>query len=255
MSLETIVALTVDGKSTSLNEVLRYARNRQAFSALHNKARQILFERYAHTQGVQVSVKELQEGIDDFRRKKGLLQVPAATEWLQRNRMTLDDLGECVRETLIESKLMHIVCSAQVEKYYYEQRISFDTAIISQIIMAEYGAIRELMYRIEEGGDFYTYARQYSLDDATRLAGGYTGEVTRAALSPVEAASVFGAQPGEIVGPVKTNRGYHLIKVEEMKHSVLDERRREQILALLFEEWVAEQLSLAKIEIPLWDQI
>ncbi|WHY17272.1 hypothetical protein QNH28_17365 [Paenibacillus sp. G2S3] len=37
MSLETIVALTVDGKSISLNEVLRYARNHQSISALHNK--------------------------------------------------------------------------------------------------------------------------------------------------------------------------------------------------------------------------
>lgn len=67
------------------------------------------FLRYAESQGIQVSVKELQQGIDDFRRKNGLLQVAAATEWLQRNRMTLDDLGECVREKLIESKLMHII--------------------------------------------------------------------------------------------------------------------------------------------------
>lgn len=169
--------------------------------------------------------------------------------------MTLDDLGECVREKLIESKLMDIVCGDQVEKYYYEQRLSFDTAVISQIIMTEYGAIRELMYRIEEGGDFYTFARQYSLDEATRPAGGYRGEVTRAALSPVEAAAVFGARSGEIVGPVKTNRGYHLIKVEDIKHSVLNEQMREKILLLLFEEWIAEQMNMATIEIPLWDQI
>ncbi|MBY3621579.1 hypothetical protein HGO21_18790 [Acinetobacter sp. CUI P1] len=79
MSLETIVALTVDGKSFSLNEVIRYARNHQSISALHNKARQILIERYAHSQGIQVTVKELQQGIDDFRRKNGLLQIAAMT--------------------------------------------------------------------------------------------------------------------------------------------------------------------------------
>lgn len=108
MSLETIVALTVDGVSISLNKVLRYARNRQAFSALFNKVRRILIERYAHSQGIQITVKELQQGIDDFRRKNGVLQIAPATEWLQLNRMTLDDLGERVREKLIESKLMNI---------------------------------------------------------------------------------------------------------------------------------------------------
>ncbi|MFD5019855.1 hypothetical protein ACFWMP_13210 [Paenibacillus sp. NPDC058367] len=79
--------------------------------------------------------------------------------------MTLDDLGECIHEKLIESKLMDIVCRDQVEKYYYEQRLSLDIALISQIIMKEYGEIRELMYCIEEGGDFYTFASQYSLDE------------------------------------------------------------------------------------------
>lgn len=121
--------------------------------------------------------------------------------------------------------------------------------------MTEYGAIRELMYRIEEGGDFYTFARQYSLDEATRSAGGYRGEVIRAALSSVEAAAVFGSRAGEVVGPVKSNQRYHLIKIEDIKHSVLDENMRERILSLLFEEWIAEQMNMATIEILLWDQI
>ncbi len=40
MFLNEIIAITIDGQPINLNEVLRYAKNNQAFSVLQNKARQ-----------------------------------------------------------------------------------------------------------------------------------------------------------------------------------------------------------------------
>lgn len=118
MSLHEIIAITIDGQPISLNEVLRYAKNHQAFSVIQSKARQIVIERFALANDVSVSTEELQRGINDFRRKNGLSQVAAATEWLQHNKMTLDDLAESVRDRLIESKVIEIVCLDQVEKHF-----------------------------------------------------------------------------------------------------------------------------------------
>ena len=255
MSLHKIIAITMDGQSICLNQVLRHAKNHQTFDVVQSKVRQVIMERYASANAISVSGDELQQGIDDYRRSHGLLQVAAATEWLQRNKMTLDDLAESIRDQLIEFKVMENVCRDQVEQHFYENRLSFDSAILSQIVMKEYGAARELMYRIEEGSDFHTLARRYSIDETTRRSGGYAGEVTRSSMSPVEAAAVFGARADEVVGPIQTIQGLHVIKVEEIKSARLDERLKREISSIVFEEWVDEQLNKAAIEIPLWDQV
>jgi peptidyl-prolyl cis-trans isomerase D len=63
------------------------------------------------------------------------------------------------------------------------------------------------------GKDFAELAKQYSSDPGSAQQGGDLGWFTKGRMVPAFEAAAFRARPGEIVGPVRTPFGYHIIKV------------------------------------------
>jgi peptidyl-prolyl cis-trans isomerase D len=64
------------------------------------------------------------------------------------------------------------------------------------------------------GGDFAVLAEKHSDDPGSKDSGGDLGWFGRGRMVPEFDEAVFGAKPGEIVGPVKSQFGYHIIKVD-----------------------------------------
>jgi peptidyl-prolyl cis-trans isomerase D len=75
-------------------------------------------------------------------------------------------------------------------------------------------AIRD---RLEAGEDFATLATELSDDPGSKAQGGDLGFFGRGQMIGEFEEAAFSAVPGEVVGPVKTNFGYHLIQVEERR--------------------------------------
>ena len=92
------------------------------------------------------------------------------------------------------------------------------------------------------------------MDEATKLAGGYSGLVTRAGLEAAVEAAIFGAQPGKVIGPIKTDEGWQLIKLESLHPATLDDTLRETLKSQLFDEWLSERRRKAQISIPLLEE-
>jgi peptidyl-prolyl cis-trans isomerase D len=65
-----------------------------------------------------------------------------------------------------------------------------------------------------EGKDFAELARQYSKDPGSAQQGGDLGWFPRGRMVPAFDAAAFRAKAGEIVGPVRSQFGYHIIKVQ-----------------------------------------
>lgn len=93
--------------------------------------------------------------------------------------------------------------------YSYSQEKAYEGALkIAKDLLAKL---------IEKPDLFDELAKTYSEDIATSKEGGNLGYFTRGQMvKPFEDAA-FNAKIGEIVGPIKTNFGYHLIKVENKK--------------------------------------
>lgn len=64
------------------------------------------------------------------------------------------------------------------------------------------------------GGDFAELASKYSEDPGSKDNGGDLGWFGRGEMVPEFENAVFGAKPGDILGPVESQFGYHIIKVE-----------------------------------------
>jgi peptidyl-prolyl cis-trans isomerase D len=75
---------------------------------------------------------------------------------------------------------------------------------------AQLAAIRR---RIEGGEDFAAVAREVSEDPGSKDRGGDLGFFGRGQMVPEFEQAAFDAQPGQLVGPIHSGLGYHLIEV------------------------------------------
>lgn len=105
----------------------------------------------------------------------------------------------------------------------------------------------ELLFQIQNGEiSFADAAEQFSQDPGSAARGGDLGFFGRGRMvAPFETAS-FGAAPGEIVGPVETNFGYHIIEV-------LERAETEVQLVYLAEEVPVSSASMRRIQDTMQD--
>lgn len=91
-------------------------------------------------------------------------------------------------------------------------------------------------------------AHQYAQDKELRRTGGYRGKLHRRDLKPKVCAAVFAASPPEILKPIVTSKGVHLILVEELIQPELDNvLLREKIISDLLSAWLKEQREQLEI--------
>lgn len=246
------IALEVNGEEVSLADVLRLAKLRGELQFLMDAVDAALIGQAARERGLSATDDELQQAADDFRITNELHTAEATERWLEEKRLTFEAWESLLERDLIRRKLREALTASKVEQHFVENRLAFDSAELSHLIVQDEGVARELRAQIvEEGADFHALARRYSTDEATRLAGGYAGRVRRTEMEAAVEASVFGAQPGKIIGPIKTDEGWQIIKLESLHPATLDDDLRETLKSELFDEWLSERRRKARINIPL----
>ncbi len=107
--------------------------------------------------------------------------------------------------------------------------------------------IAQAKAKLEGGADFAAVAKEFSDDTASKDNGGDLNYFGRNRMVKEFEEAAFGAQPGKIVGPVKSSFGYHLIEVTDKKAGGTQpfEVAKEQIRARLSAER-AQQLAETK---------
>lgn len=80
-----------------------------------------------------------------------------------------------------------------------------------------FSEFEEIKRRLENGEDFSALALEYSMDPSVQKNRGDLGFFDREAMVKPFAEAAFAAKVGDIVGPVETSFGFHLIKVEDRR--------------------------------------
>ena len=120
---------------------------------------------------------------------------------------------------------------------------------------ATLAAISALHQRLVSGEDFATLAKEHSEDPGSAPAGGDLGPAGKGIYDPAFEAALFDLEEGELSSPVKSQFGYHLIKLVSIqkpveptfdeKRSEIESRLRVERAKTLFVERVREMDSLA----------
>jgi parvulin-like peptidyl-prolyl isomerase len=198
----------------------------------------------AEKAGIKVEVKELQEAADDFRAKNKLTRAKSTQIWLAINHLSLDEFENIIRLELLSNKLRDLVVSDKVEKYFYQHQLDFDQAILYEVILENKELATELYYAIREGEiKFHDAARKYIDDLELSRKGGYIGNTRRQDLS-LELLSVFSISDfPQIIKPITTNKGFHLIWVEEIIKAELNEVIYQEIRRQIFMEFLRVKIK------------
>ncbi|NND61467.1 MAG: hypothetical protein HKN49_14510 [Gammaproteobacteria bacterium] len=75
---------------------------------------------------------------------------------------------------------------------------------------------RELLARVQAGESFEALAREHSDDGGTAEQGGDLGVLTRTQLPGELGSAIFSMSEGEVQGPVQTDFGFHVIRVDRI---------------------------------------
>ena len=146
--------------------------------------------------------------------------VPDAFEVPEQRRIRYLTLSE---QTLAEEIPVR---QREIQRYYNRNLFQYqmgEQAEASHILLqaeseADEDATRTLAARLAEraraGEDFAELARTYSADEATRDAGGALGVFGPEEMVPEFSEAVFSMMPGEISDPVRTDYGYHVVRLD-----------------------------------------
>lgn len=254
--LTEYIALEVNGEEISLYDVLLRAKESGKLEFIREAINAAIIRQEAAPRGIEVSDEELQSAADEFRAAHDLYDAAATDAWLAARRLTFEDWESLIEEKVLKEKLRGAITADKIEQHFAVNKLAFDAAEISRLVVRDEDVARELRAQItEDDADFHSLARSYSIDASTRLAGGYTGKLKRADMEAAVESAVFGAQPGKVVGPFKLEDGWHLIRIEALHRAELDEVLRETIKAQVFAEWFEERLQKAKIKMPVLEGI
>ena len=242
--------ISVNDLQISTDMFLRYGRiTGQLKELVDGVINTLLIEAGAKEAGITVSDEELQAEADRFRSQLGLYSAKDTGEWLKALDLNIEDLESFCNGTVLSSKLCNALFADKAEEYFTVNKLNFDKAEVSQMVVAEESLAKELLLQLKEGESrFADLAKDYSLDKANGRLGGYTGWVSRESLGSSFAGAIFSAVPGEIVGPVETDEGYHLVMVHDIYHAEFSDDIKDTVMKRLMNHWLDEQRGKAVIK-------
>lgn len=234
-----------------------------------------LLAQNAEKEGIKVTDKEIQSSYNDLK------TYVNSDEQIKKSAEDLGISDDFLKE---QAKLSLLIQKSQ-EKFYSEEKVSdsemkkyYDEHIdeykkdeveASHILIkttddqnkplpeAEQKKAKEkaekVLKEVKAGGDFAELAKKYSQDPGSAANGGALGAFGKGMMVKEFEDAAFGMEPGQVSNLVKTDFGYHIIKVtDRIKETTsFDEAKegiKEEILKNKYGEKIAELQKKAKIE-------
>ncbi len=220
-------------KSMSLDQIKRNLNNSAFLSTvqieqlndLSSQQREVSFM-VLNTEKYKDQIVVNQEQISEYFDKNKLnfiegrkVQVDFVELSLDNIEQQIDPDNETLQKLYIENEDLYINPEQRRAQHILLEKVSNASSILKEI---------------KQGGDFSELARIHSKDTATGENGGDLGLFERELMVPEFDKAVFDMNVGDISDVVKSDYGYHIIKLNEIQPATLQsfEEVEEQLLAL-----------------------
>ena len=136
------------------------------------------------------------------------------------NKAIEDFRNDLIKEKFFEEKVYKKISDDDVIEEYakmIEELKGQEERKIKHILVKDEDDIKRIRRGIIRSGNFEKFAKEYSEDSASAVSGGDLGYVLKSDLVPEFGEIAFILKVGEVSKPVKTQYGWHLIKVEDAR--------------------------------------
>lgn len=199
----------------------------------------ILLLNEARERGLEYSQEEkdaaFEEHIEEIKEQNDIGEQQLQQELQQQGFGSLEEYKKLYMENELLNRLQDAIMAEvdvteqEVEDYYEQNKAEFEQSEqveVSHILFrteekTEEEALAEannVLEKLEAGEDFASLATEYS-EGPSADRGGQLGFINRGEMVPEFEKVAFALETGEISEPVKTEYGYHLIKVTDKKEA------------------------------------
>ena len=231
----------------------------------------------ARNLGIEVTQNEITETIDNIKKKYSMTQ-DEFTESLKKEGLTFEEYKKRLSEQILMNKVVTyqirnkiVISDAEVNKYLTANKETFggtETYKLRQIFFKRPGEntdkktledkAADVIKKLKDGEDFSALARAYSEDSSAR-SGGDLGFVKKDLLAKEFVEVLSRMNEGDYSMPFWTEKGLHIIKLDEKVSAQNMDKVKEDVRKQLAEEqfskkyknWIKGLREKSHIEIRL----
>ncbi len=194
---------------------------------LSQAIRRAVLQPKAEELGIDVSEEELSQRLEEI--KADFETEGAFEEALKEQGLTLDQLEQLVADSLLEEELRAKVTEGaapseeDLQAFYEENQARFEETAAQHILVDDKGLAQKLARQLQAARAgkidqlFAQLAKKHSTDDSNAAKGGDLGFFGPGEFVPPFEAAAAELEIGEVSDPVKTEFGFHVIRVTDRR--------------------------------------
>jgi peptidyl-prolyl cis-trans isomerase SurA len=231
---------------------------------------------------LSVTGEEVDRALDEVKRQNKL-DDSTFVEALKQQGFTIEGYRKNLRRQILELKVLNTAVRSRIQitddevRAYYNtnaRQLSGDkTAHLRQILIAvppdapadeierRRKTAQKLVERARSGTSFVELAKSYSDDESTKSEGGDLGWVGKGVLVDQLDEAVSAMDTGDVRGPVRTGRGWHVLQLVERQAGALRpyDEVKDQLRKTLYDQqvekaqgsWIKELRKRAHVDVRL----
>jgi peptidyl-prolyl cis-trans isomerase C len=137
---------------------------------------------------------------------------------IARNKLLMEGLLTAEAKTAVTDEAMKKVYAEATKQMGNEQEVH-----ARHILVEKEDDAKAILADLKKGGDFAAIAKEKSKDPGSKENGGDLGYFTKDQMVPEFAAVAFKLDKGQLSDPVKTQFGWHVLKVEDKRNRPVPE--------------------------------
>lgn len=232
---------SVNGEKISEKELNELLVSQYGSEALDSLITEKIINQEKKKEKIKISKEELNEEMTAYMESYG--GEDAFKEVLASNGVEMSAVEKNIENYLVTKKLLEpriAITDDEMKEYFEENKDSYAQAEqvqASHILVEDEATAKEVRKKLDEGKDFSELAAEYSTDASNSETGGELGYFARGEMVSEFEDAAFALEVGTISDPVKTEHGYHIIKVTDKKQAkdAVFEDVKEDIKTALFD--------------------
>lgn len=197
---------------------------------------ELLIKDRADRLGITVTTKDVDDAVERLKAQYGIESQEQFEESLEQAGLTVEQMRLRLRDTLLSNAVLGRELRSRAEisdkelkaryerekdRYKLPERAELSEIVITipeeaeQIVVDQRKALAgEVANQARQGADFASLAIEFS-ESPTKEDGGKLGTISKGELITEIDRPIFEASEGDILGPIETRVGFHIVKIDK----------------------------------------